>query len=112
MKVVNIGFHAMFRSPFSKGLAMCLAIPGKIISKFEENGLPMGTIDFSGTHNTACLSYTPEAEMGDFVMVHAGFALQILNEEEAEATLKELTRLADIMAGDSELSPDLDSKPS
>jgi len=91
---------------------MCLAIPGKILSRFEDNGLPMGKIDFSGTHNTACLSYTPEAEIGDFVIVHAGFALQILNEEEANATLKELARLADIMASDSKLSPDLGSEQS
>jgi len=91
---------------------MCLAIPGKILTKFEENGLPMGTIDFSGTQNTACLSYTPEANIGDFVIVHAGFALQILNEEEAAASLKELARLADIMASDTKLSPDLDADPS
>jgi hydrogenase expression/formation protein HypC len=91
---------------------MCLAIPGKIITKFEDNGLPMGKIDFSGTQNTACLSYTPEAEIGDFVIVHAGFALQILNEEEAAATLKELARLADIMASDTELSPGLDKDQS
>ncbi len=91
---------------------MCLAIPGKILSKFDENGLPMGKIDFSGTQNTACLSYTPEAEVGNYVIVHAGFALQILNEEEAAATLKELTRLAEIMASDTELSPDLDADQS
>lgn len=91
---------------------MCLAIPGKILSKFEDNGLPMGKIDFSGTQNTACLSYTPEAIIGDYVIVHAGFALQVLNEEEAQASLKELARLADIMASDTELSPDLEGDPS
>ncbi len=86
---------------------MCLAIPGKVISKFEDNGLPMGTIGFSGTQNTACLSYTPEVALGEYVIVHAGFALQILNEEEAAASLKELARLADFMAADQDLSPDL-----
>lgn len=84
---------------------MCLAIPGKILEKFEENGLPMGLIDYSGSRNTACLSYTPEAEVGGYVIVHAGFALQILDEEEARASLLELTRLsafmeADAMAGE------------
>jgi len=79
---------------------MCLAIPGKIVELFEENGLPMGLIDFSGARNNACLSYTPEAEVGNYVIVHAGFALQILNEEEAMASLRELTRLSAFMEAD------------
>ena len=79
---------------------MCLAIPGKIVEKFEENGLPMGLIDFSGARNNACLSYTPEAEIGNYVIVHAGFALQILNEDEALASLRELTRLSALMEAD------------
>ncbi|MBU8870168.1 MAG: HypC/HybG/HupF family hydrogenase formation chaperone [Gemmatimonadales bacterium] len=81
---------------------MCLAIPGKVIEKYEDNGLPMGVIDFSGTRNTACLSYTPEAAVGHYVIVHAGFALQILNEEEALASLRELTRLSAFMEADAE----------
>ena len=52
---------------------MCLAIPGKVLEKSEENGLVMGLIDFAGTRNKACLTYTPEAEVGDYVIVHAGF---------------------------------------
>lgn len=76
---------------------MCLAIPGKIVEKFEQNGLPMGLIDFSGARNNACLAYTPEAQVGNYVIVHAGFALQILNEEEALNSLRELTRLSAIM---------------
>ncbi len=79
---------------------MCLAIPGKIVEKFEENGLPMGLIDFSGARNNACLAYTPEAEVGNYVIVHAGFALQILNEDEAIASLKELSRLSAFMEAD------------
>ncbi len=79
---------------------MCLAIPGKIVELFEENGLPMGLIDFSGARNNACLSSTPEAEVGNYVIVHAGFALQILNEEEAMASLRELTRLSAFMEAD------------
>ncbi len=79
---------------------MCLAIPGKIVKLFEENGLPMGLIDFSGARNNACLSYTPEAEVGNYVIVHAGFALQILNEDEAMASLRELTRLSAFMEAD------------
>ncbi len=85
---------------------MCLAIPGKIVEKFDENGLPMGLIDFSGARNTACLSYTPEVEVGQYVIVHAGFALQILNEEEAMASLQELTRLSAFMEADAAQAKD------
>ncbi len=63
---------------------MCLAIPGKLVEVFEENGLKMGNIDFSGTVNKACLEYVPEIEVGQYTIVHAGFALSILNEEEAQ----------------------------
>jgi hydrogenase expression/formation protein HypC len=80
---------------------MCLAIPGRVLEINEENGLAMGLIDYAGTRNKACLTYTPEAAVGDYVIVHAGFALQVLNEEEAEASLRELARLADIMEEDS-----------
>ena len=81
---------------------MCLAIPGRVLEKTEENGLVMGLIDYAGMRNKACLTYTPEAEVGNYVIVHAGFALQVLNEDEAEASLRELSRLADIMAEDAE----------
>ena len=79
---------------------MCLAIPGKVLETFEENGLVMGLIDYAGMRNQACLTYTPEAEVGNYVIVHAGFALQVLNEEEAQASLRELGRLADLMEKD------------
>jgi hydrogenase expression/formation protein HypC len=63
---------------------MCLAIPGKVIETYEEAGLAMGKIDFNGSLTEACLAYVPEAEVGSWVYVHAGFAINILNEEEAE----------------------------
>ncbi|NQV14380.1 HypC/HybG/HupF family hydrogenase formation chaperone [bacterium] len=63
---------------------MCLAIPGKVLEIFDENGLKMGNIDFSGSVSKACLEYVPEIEIGQYTIVHAGFALQILNEEEAQ----------------------------
>ena len=63
---------------------MCLAIPGKLLEVFEENGLKMGNIDFSGSISKACLEYVPEIEVGQYTIVHAGFALSILNEEEAQ----------------------------
>ena len=62
---------------------MCLAIPGKLLEIFEENDLKMGNIDFAGSVSKACLEYVPEIEVGQYTIVHAGFALSVLNEEEA-----------------------------
>ena len=79
---------------------MCLAIPGKIIELSEKDGMPMALVDYAGARNHACLVYTPEAKVGDYVLVHAGFALQMLNEQEAADSLAELTRLSALMEAD------------
>jgi hydrogenase expression/formation protein HypC len=81
---------------------MCLAVPGKIIEIFEKGGLPMGKIDFGGVFREACLSYVPEAQVGDYTVIHVGFALNLLSEEEALETLAMLKEIADL--GD-ELGP-------
>lgn len=65
---------------------MCLAIPGKLIEVYEANGLKMGRLDYSGTVNTACLEYVPEIILGQYALVHAGFAISVLDEEEAQKT--------------------------
>ena len=65
---------------------MCLAIPGKLVEIYEENGLKMGKLDYSGAVNTACLEYVPEIEIGQYALVHAGFAINIIDEEEAQKT--------------------------
>jgi hydrogenase expression/formation protein HypC len=67
---------------------------------YEENGLSMGRIDYAGTENTACLSYVPDIEVGRYVIVHAGFALQVLDEAEALETLKTLTELNELIDED------------
>lgn len=67
---------------------MCLAIPGKVIEITEENGIQMGRVDYAGTVNSACLAYVPEVKIGQYVIVHAGFALSIVDEEEAQKTLE------------------------
>ncbi len=67
---------------------MCLAIPGKVIEIYEESGLLMGKIDYSGTVNKACLAYVPEVKVGQYVIVHAGFAISVLDEDEAEAVFE------------------------
>lgn len=74
---------------------MCLAIPGKVISLFEENGLTMGKVDFGGTIITACLAYVPEVKTGEYVIVHAGFALNVIDEQEAERTFALLREIGE-----------------
>jgi hydrogenase expression/formation protein HypC len=67
---------------------MCLAVPGKIIEIYEANGLKMGKIDFGGVTREVCLAYVPEAKVGDYSVTHVGFALNLLDEAEAQETLK------------------------
>jgi len=74
---------------------MCLAIPGKLLEVFDENGLKMGNIDFAGSVSKACLEYVPEIEIGNYTIVHAGFALSILNEEEAKNSFDAWDELID-----------------
>jgi len=73
---------------------VCLGIPGKIIS-IEENplGINMGKVSFGGVVKEVCLAYTPEAQVGDYVIVHVGFAISRLDEEEAQQTLEALAEL-------------------
>lgn len=65
---------------------MCLAIPGKVEEIYSENGIKMGRINYAGTVNTACLEYVPEIKTGQYAIVHAGFAISIIDEEEAQKT--------------------------
>ncbi len=67
---------------------MCLAIPGKLIELTTENGLKMGIIDVNGSKTRACLEYVPDIKVGQYTIVHAGFALKIIDEEEAAESLK------------------------
>lgn len=78
---------------------MCLGIPGKIIS-VEDNplGVRMGKVSFGGIVKEVCLAFTPEAQVGDYVVVHVGFAISHLDEEEARQTLELLAELEEIAA--------------
>ncbi len=67
---------------------MCLAIPGKVTEIYEANGLKMGKVDYGGTVQEACLAYCPEVQVGEYAFVHAGFAISILDEEEAQKSLE------------------------
>lgn len=77
---------------------MCLAVPGKIVDIYDLNSLRMGRIDFGGVIREACLEALPDAQVGDYTIVHAGFALNLLSEEEARETLDALWEIADIEA--------------
>ncbi len=73
---------------------MCLGIPGKIVSiAAGEESLATGKIDFGGIFKSACLAYVPEAKVGDYVIVHAGFAISVIDETEAAETFKYLEEL-------------------
>ena len=62
---------------------MCLGVPGKVTELFEEDDVRMGTVDFGGITRKACLEYAPEVEVGSFVVIHVGFAISVVDEEEA-----------------------------
>jgi hydrogenase expression/formation protein HypC len=72
---------------------MCLGIPGKIIEIYEANGLHMGKVDFGGVTKEVCLAYVPEAQIGNYTIVHVGFALNVLDEAEAMETLQLLREI-------------------
>ena len=72
---------------------MCLAIPGKIVEKQERDGALLGRVDFGGVIREVHLDFVPEAEVGDYVIVHVGFALSRLDAEEAERTFQLLQEL-------------------
>jgi hydrogenase expression/formation protein HypC len=78
---------------------MCLGVPGKVIEVFERNGIRMGRVDFGGVQRDACLEYAPEIGIGRYVVIHVGFAISVVDEEEAArayALLEELGNLEDI----------------
>lgn len=75
---------------------MCLGVPGKILDTHESGSMRMGRIDYGGVVKEACLAYVPEAKTGDYVLVHAGFALNVLSPEEAEETLKVFRELGEL----------------
>jgi len=66
---------------------MCLGVPGKIIEIYHSGGLRMGKIDFGGVVREACLETIPEAQVGQYTIIHAGFALNVISEEDALETL-------------------------
>lgn len=77
---------------------MCLGVPGKIVEVREQDGLPMGKVEFGGILKEVCLAYTPEAQVGDYVIVHVGFAISRVDEAEAQeifSYVKEIEQAAE-----------------
>jgi hydrogenase expression/formation protein HypC len=72
---------------------MCLAVPGRIVSVADRDGTLMSTVDFGGIRKDVCLQYIPDARIGEYVVVHVGFAIQRLDEESARSTLAEFEHL-------------------
>jgi len=80
---------------------MCLAIPGKIVEEYQKSGLRMGKVQFGGIMREAALDYVPEANVGDYVLVHVGFAISKVDEAEAQRTyqlLEEMDQLGELEA--------------
>ena len=78
---------------------MCLGIPGKIVQIYNSNNLLMGKIDFGGVSREVCLAYVPEAKVGDYALIHVGFALNLISEKEAQETLALLNEITEIEKG-------------
>ena len=72
---------------------MCLGVPGKIVERYEKGGLAMAKVDFGGVFREACLSYVPEAKVGEYCIIHVGFAISLLSESEAQETLELLRQI-------------------
>lgn len=78
---------------------MCLAIPGLVEELFEENGMAMARVNFGGIKRRICMEYVQKAEVGRYVLVHVGFALSLIDEEEAKRTLSMIDAAAELGDG-------------
>ena len=80
---------------------MCLGVPGKVVETYRENDVLMGKVDFGGVFKRVCLEHVPEVRPGEFVIVHVGFALNTIDEAEAQrvfAFLEQMNQLDELKA--------------
>jgi hydrogenase expression/formation protein HypC len=84
---------------------MCLAVPGMVVERFEDHGTQMGRVDYGGVVHTVCLEYLPDLVVGEYVLVHAGFAITRVDTESARQTL------ADLASFEAEAETETDSDP-
>lgn len=83
---------------------MCLGIPGRVIEVYDADGVRMGRVDFAGIIKDVCLAYVPEVEVGDYTIVHVGFAITQLDEESAQESLRLFAELGMV---EEELNPEI-----
>jgi hydrogenase expression/formation protein HypC len=92
--------HSPAKTP--EELTVCLAIPGKVTETYREHEVLMGKVDFGGVSKRVCLEHVPESAIGDYVLVHVGFALSRIDEQEARRVfefLEEMNELDDLKLG-------------
>jgi hydrogenase expression/formation protein HypC len=82
---------------------MCLAVPGQVESIHEENGTRMGRVNFGGVVKEVCLAYLPDIAVGDYTIVHVGFAISRIDEASAQETLRTFAELGLLEEGLAEL---------
>lgn len=78
---------------------MCLGVPGKVVETYREHDVLMGKIDFGGVFKRVCLEHVPEVQIGEYVLVHVGFALSRIDEDEAQQVfrlLEEMNQLDEV----------------
>lgn len=76
---------------------MCLGIPGRVVALHDDGGLLMGTVDFAGTTREVCLAYlAPDIDVGDYALVHVGFAIAKVDEDEARRTFEALAAMSQL----------------
>jgi hydrogenase expression/formation protein HypC len=87
---------------------MCLAIPGKVLEAYDQRGMRMARVQFGGIVREACLEYVPETMAGDYVLVHVGFAISRVDEEEAARTYQALYELDQLSELESPVVDEID----
>jgi hydrogenase expression/formation protein HypC len=93
---------------------MCLAVPGRVQEIYESHGLRTGRMDFGGVVKEVCLAYVPEVEVGDYAIVHVGFAISKIDEDSALETLRLLEEtgiLKEELGGENMTPRDVDGAP-
>ena len=90
---------------------MCLAVPGQLtrVREDPETGMRLGYVDFGGIRREVCLALTPEAQPGDYVLVHVGFAITVIDEAEAKRVFEYLQQTGELKEFEQELQTTEDS---
>ncbi len=78
---------------------MCLGVPGKVIELYDAGGVKMAKVDFGGVIREACMEYVPEVKIGQYAVIHVGFAISLLDEQEAQQSLALLREIIDFEEG-------------